>query len=294
MPQNKRAFGVLDCNGAMAEYVAIPARLLFKLADQVSYDVGSMMEPLAVSCRAVNHADDLAGKSVIIVGAGTIGLLALALVKMRGPAKIFVSDLSDSRLEVAKRMGADITVNPARDDLGVIVKEQTDGRNLDVAFEAVGATPTVQQAMACLKFGGTAVWIGNSAKMITINMQEIVTRELKVRGTFLYSKKEFGEVAQMLNSGQAVRRTNDQLEGSDDGSGDRAVRQIGQGPRSAHQGDPQQLGGNEQTRSVQRVFAGNRGRTDPSPERHRGHRENGDQEGPLDCSNTGIALEIHM
>jgi L-iditol 2-dehydrogenase len=199
---NKRALGVLDCNGAMAEYVAIPARLLFKLADHVSFDVGAMMEPLAVSCRAVNHAGDLAGKSVMIVGAGTIGLLALALVKMRGPARIFVSDLSDSRLAVAKKMGADITVNPSRDDLGEIVKQQTDGRNVDVALEAVGATPTVQQAMACLKFGGTAVWIGNSAKMITINMQEIVTRELKVCGTFLYSMKEFSEVAQLLNSGQ--------------------------------------------------------------------------------------------
>ena len=64
------------------------------------------------------------------------------------------------------------------------------------------AAPTVQQAMACLRVGGTAVWIGNSAKMINLNMQEIVTRELRVVGTFLYSFKEFGEVAELLNGGK--------------------------------------------------------------------------------------------
>jgi len=60
----------------------------------------------------------------------------------------------------------------------------------------------VQQAMAALKIGGTAVWIGNSAKMIQVNMQEIVTRELRVVGTFLYTFKEFGEVVDLLNSGK--------------------------------------------------------------------------------------------
>jgi L-iditol 2-dehydrogenase len=199
---NKRFLGVLDCNGAMADCVAIPTRLLFKLADHVSYDVGAMIEPLAVACRAVNHAGDLEGRSVMVVGAGTIGLLVIALVKMRGPARIFVSDLSDSRLAVARQMGADAVINPARDDLGEVVRQQTDGKNLDVAFEAVGATPTVQQAMACLRVGGTAVWIGNSAKMITVNMQEIVTRELNVCGSFLYSMKEFAEVAGLLNGGR--------------------------------------------------------------------------------------------
>jgi len=161
-----------------------------------------MMEPLAVSYRGVNHAGDLTGKNVFIVGAGTIGLLAMAVVKMRNPARIFVSDLSDIRLGVAKKMGADIIINPSRDNVCDIINRETGGVGADVAFEAVGATPTVQQAMAGLRIGGTAVWIGNSAKMIQINMQEIVTRELRVFGTFLYTFKEFGDVADLLNSGK--------------------------------------------------------------------------------------------
>jgi L-iditol 2-dehydrogenase len=199
---NKKALGVLECNGAMAEYVSVPAKLLFKLADHVTYDVGSMMEPLAVSCRGVSHAGDLAGKNVLVVGAGTIGLLATALVKMKNPARIFVSDVIDSRLVIAREMGATRGINPSRDNLTEIIRNETGASGVDVAFEAVGATPTVQQAMASLRDGGKAVWIGNSAKMININMHEIVTKELQVFGSFLYSLQEFGYVAGLLNEGK--------------------------------------------------------------------------------------------
>jgi L-iditol 2-dehydrogenase len=121
---------------------------------------------------------------------------------MRNPAKVFVTDLSDNRLRVAREMGADFTLNPTDSDIPEVIKKATGGLGADIAFEAVGATPTVQQAMSSLKIGGTAVWIGNSAKMINVNMQEIVTRELKVIGTFLYTFKEFGEVVELLNSGR--------------------------------------------------------------------------------------------
>ena len=71
-----------------------------------------------------------------------------------------------------------------------------------MAIEAVGATPTVQQSTACLRLGGTAVWVGNSAKFVNTNMQEVVTRELKVVGSFLYSFDEFATVVDLLNTGK--------------------------------------------------------------------------------------------
>lgn len=196
---NKKALGVLSCNGAMAEYVSIPSKLLFKLSDSVPYEVGSMMEPLAVSYRGVNRAADVTGKNVLVVGSGTIGLLATAILRFRNPKRIFVSDTNDIRLDVARKMGADVVINPSRDDLGDIIRRSTNGVGADVAIEAVGATPTVEQAMTGLRMGGTAVWIGNSAKMIELNMQQIVTRELRVVGSFLYSFQEFQEVVDMLN-----------------------------------------------------------------------------------------------
>ncbi len=199
---NKKALGVLNCNGAMAEYVCVPAKVIFKLADEVSYNVGCLIEPIAVAYRGVNRAGDLEGKNILVVGAGTIGLLVLAIVKMRNPGNVFISDLSDCRLSVAKKMGADFVINPSKDNVNEIIKAETSGLCVDVAIEAVGATATVQQAMSSLRLGGTCIWIGNSAKMININMQEIVTRELNVYGTFLYSFEEFGEVVGMLNSGK--------------------------------------------------------------------------------------------
>lgn len=197
---NKRAFGVLDVDGAFAEYICVPAKSCFKVANNVSYAIGSLMEPLAVSYRGVNHAGDLTGKTVLLVGTGTIGLLALACVKMKNPSKILVSDLSDNRLEVAKEMGADIVINPGKENFKEAIASYTVGKGVDVAIEAVGATPTVQQTMSALAFGGTAIWIGNNRKMIEVNMQEVVTRELKVQGSFLYGYKEFETVVELLNN----------------------------------------------------------------------------------------------
>ena len=91
---NKRAFGVLDVDGAFAEYICVPAKCCFSLSDKVSFSMGSLFEPLAVAYRSVEHAGELEGKTVLIVGAGTIGLLALACVKMKKAGKILISDLS--------------------------------------------------------------------------------------------------------------------------------------------------------------------------------------------------------
>ena len=201
---NRRQYGVLSENGAFADFVCVPAKCCFKLADNVSFETGSLMEPLAVAYRAVGRAgrELITGRNVFMVGTGTIGLLALACVKLLEPAKIIVSDLSDSRLEIAKKMGADEVVNPSRENPAEAVKKLTGGAGADVSFEAVGASVTVQQAMSALRQSGTAVWIGNNKPMVEVNMQEIVTRELTVYGTFLYGFDEFKAVVELLNEGK--------------------------------------------------------------------------------------------
>ena len=160
------------------------------------------MEPLAVAYRGVGHLGDLAGKSVFLAGTGTVGLLAMVCAKIKGAGPIFVSDLEDNRLEVAKNLGADVIINPSKEDLKAVVMAHTDGRGVDCGIEAVGVSPTVQQVMSALRFGGKAVWIGNNRKMIEMNMQETVTRELSIHGSFLYGYKEFGEVVDLLNQGK--------------------------------------------------------------------------------------------
>ena len=199
---NKRAFGVLDIDGAFAEYICVPAKVCFKLKDNISYEVGSIMEPLAVAYRAIAHLGDLNGKDVLIVGTGTIGLLALACVKIQNPNKIFVSDLSDTRLEIAKQMGADVVINPSKNNLQEIIMSETNNEGLDAVAEAVGVASTVKQGIDVLTFGGSAVWIGISSKIIDVEMQKIVTKELTVKGSFLYGFDEFKKVVNILNEGK--------------------------------------------------------------------------------------------
>lgn len=114
------------------------------------------------------------GKTVLIIGAGTIGICILQLVKLKHPARVVVSDLSDTRLAAAKELGADVAINPKRDDAAAVLSELTDGVLADVTIEAVGVQATANQSILCLRVGGKAIWVGMSQKEMTINMQDIV------------------------------------------------------------------------------------------------------------------------
>lgn len=196
---NKRAFGVLDVNGAFAEYISVPEKCCFSIADEIEDAAASLMEPLAVAYRGISHYDSFEGKTVLLVGTGTIGLLAMACAKMKKAARIIVSDLSDNRLAVAKKMGADVVINPGKEDFDERIMAETDGAGVDVSIEAVGIESTVKQALDALKLSGQAIWIGNNSPTITINMQQVVTRELTVQGSFLYSLDEFRQVVSLIN-----------------------------------------------------------------------------------------------
>lgn len=190
---DKQFYGVLDFNGAFEEYLCVPEKLLYKLPESVSFEEGALIEALAVSYCGVKKAGDLSGKNVLIIGGGTIGQLALMVAKTKNPKNLILSDLSNSRLETAKKLGADYVINPNGKDFAEEVQKALGGEQVDIAIEAVGATPTVAQAISVLNPQGTCVWIGNSAKIIELDMQAVVTRELKVLGTYIYTHEEFGE-----------------------------------------------------------------------------------------------------
>ena len=198
---NGKLFGVMAVDGAMAEYLAVPEKLLFKLPEKCSYEIGAMAEPFAVAYGAVKKAGDLKDKNVLIVGAGTIGLCILQVVKLQNPKLIVVSDLSDDRLKVATELGASKTINPTNQDYLELVKIFTDENMIDVSFEAVGITAAANQSLQVLRKMGTSIWVGNSAREIEINMQDIVTSALKICGTYIYTHKEFGEVVEIMGTG---------------------------------------------------------------------------------------------
>ncbi len=192
-----------DAPGAFAEYVVWPARNLVRLPDTVTFDEGALVEPLAVAVRAVNRANlDLEGAtSAVVVGAGTIGLLVASVLKRRGVATVVISDPSPERRAVAQRMGVGVTLDPLEAGFAETVLDLTDGRGADVAFEAVGIGATVAQAHAAVKYGGTVVWIGNNVRMIDVDMQQVVTRELSVLGTYAMSDDDFVDALGLLEAG---------------------------------------------------------------------------------------------
>lgn len=195
---NKLFFGVMSFDGAFQEYLCVPEKLLYPLPDEVSFEEGALVEALAVSFCGVKKAGDLTGKDVLIVGGGTIGQLALMATKVGNPRTITLSDLSNSRLATAKMLGADYVINPGEESFNEALINLIPGGKVDVAFEAVGVGQTVAQAMSVLKPQGTCVWIGNSAKMVEVDMQAVVTQEFRIFGTYIYTHEEFGETIEFM------------------------------------------------------------------------------------------------
>ena len=193
--------GVMDCNGAMTEYICVREQYLIPY-DGVDASVAAMAEPAAVAYNGVSKLSDAeiaAAENILVVGAGTIGLLALLWLKYRGAKRVIVSDATDFRLELAKKLGADATINPATEDFDEAIHRLTDGKLCDASVECVGITPTAQSSINALTNSGVAVWIGNAAKMVSIDMQRIVTTELQIRGNYIYSKEDFETCVRLLS-----------------------------------------------------------------------------------------------
>lgn len=192
--------GVLDFNGSMCEYVSIEEKYLLPF-DGISFNEAAFTEPLAVAYRSVHKISDqqlAEAEYTVVIGAGTIGLLALALLKYRGAKNIIISDATEFRLDVARKLGADFTINPRTNDFTEEIARITKRKGCDFAIEAVGIAPTAANSLECLKIGGTAIWIGNAQKMVEVNMQKIVTKELTIKGNYVYDLDGFADSLRLL------------------------------------------------------------------------------------------------
>lgn len=197
---NRSGLG-MNLNGAYAQAVRVPEKMLFHLPDSMSWEQGAMVEPLAVAMHAVNLTPIKLMDPIVIIGAGTIGLLTILSARLKGAGKIIVTDALDHRLEFARKLGADVTVNVTQEDPVAAVQSQTDGIGAPAVIEAVGITPTAKQSLQMARNGGSVTWIGNSDPEITINMQQIVTRELTVRGAYGFTQ-EFGLSLEAIRTGR--------------------------------------------------------------------------------------------
>jgi len=185
--EDRMVFGV-SCgdyrrHGAFAEYVNVPERIVFPVPDALSFDEAAMVEPVSVAVHAVNITPVQLGDTALVVGAGMIGLLTVQALRAAGCGKIISSDIADDRLEAAKQMGADVTLNAASANVVETVREITGGLGADLSVEAVGADPTVETAIEAVRKGGSVTLIGNVTPKVSFGLQSVVTREITVYGS---------------------------------------------------------------------------------------------------------------
>jgi len=188
-------------HGAFAEYVTVPSHILYALPDSITFEQAAMVEAVSVAVHAVERTPVHLNNSVVVVGAGMIGLLCLQAVKAAGCGKTFVVDLDESRLEVAKQFGADFCLNPSKVDVIETILAETHGRGADLSMEAVGITAATKTAIGCLRKGGSCTLVGNIAKTVEMPLQEVVTRQITLIGTCA-SSGEYPACLDLMASGK--------------------------------------------------------------------------------------------
>lgn len=201
---NRRVLGV-SCgdyrqHGAFAELVSVPRHIVYKLPEDLAFEHAAMIEAVSVAVHAVNRTPITLGDHAVVVGSGMIGLLVIQAARLAGCAHVVAVDLDPDRLALAKRLGANATVQANEADPVAAVQSMTEGRGADVAFEVVGAAKTIDTAIQSVRKGGSVTLVGNLAPTVEMPLQSIVTRELSLYGSCA-SSGEYPACIELLRSG---------------------------------------------------------------------------------------------
>lgn len=175
-----RIIGV-DRDGAFADYISMPASNVMKL-DGISLEVGAIMDPVGNAVHTVLEGGEVPGSTVFILGCGPIGCFACGVAKAAGASLVIASDLNDMRLSLAKTMGADVTLNPGRDDIQGRVRELTGGDGVDLVCEMSGHPAGHAQAFAAARVGGRVNMLGTPSRTTEVDF----ARDVIFKGLTLY------------------------------------------------------------------------------------------------------------
>ena len=188
--------------GAFAEYVSVPARVVHRLPDSLPYSEAAMLEAVAVAIHGVSLAQLKRGDRALVIGAGTIGLLTMQALRAAGCERVMIADVDATRLKLAESLGASIVLS-AQSDLVAQVLQLTQGTGVDVVIECVGRTETIAASIDSVCKGGTVVLVGNISPEITLPLQKVVTRQIRLQGSCA-SSGEYPKAIELMASG-AIR-----------------------------------------------------------------------------------------
>ena len=185
--------------GAFAEYIAVPSRILYRLPKNLSFAEAAMLEAVSVALHGVSLAPISTGSTALVLGAGMIGLLTLQALRAAGCSRVFVADVDATRLKLAQESGATAVLS-AKEDVAKQVFQITGGIGVDVAIEAVGRDETVKASIESVRKGGTVVLVGNISPEVTLPLQKVVTRQIRLQGSCA-SAGEYPRAIELMAAG---------------------------------------------------------------------------------------------
>ena len=186
--------------GAFAEYLTVPARVAYKLPEELGFAEAAMLEAVSVALHSVAVSAMRGGESVLVIGAGMIGLLLVQAARVAGAARVYVSDVDATRLKLAAEMGATETFLASGAALTQEVLQRTNGGGVDVVLEAVGREETIATGIDCVRKGGTVTLVGNISPQVSIPLQKVVSRQIRLQGSCA-SAGEYPEAMRLIASG---------------------------------------------------------------------------------------------
>ena len=188
--------------GGFAEQCTVPAATLLHLPSALTPVQGSLLEPLANGVHAVSMLQQRFPETVVVFGAGTIGLFALQVAAVSGAIRLIAVDTHDARLEVTRRLGASAVLNPKKADVVAMVRGMTGGRGADVTIDAVGAAETRRASVSAVRRGGEVVWLGLHDDPSQISGFQMVLGERKILGSFAVTHRDLRTAIALFTNGK--------------------------------------------------------------------------------------------
>jgi 2-desacetyl-2-hydroxyethyl bacteriochlorophyllide A dehydrogenase len=175
--------------GAYAEYVSVPhlemGKYAARLPESLTYEAGATAEPLSVALYAVDRSHPKPGDTIVVIGAGIIGLCIVRVLRARGIKRVMMSGRREGRLKLARESGAEVVVDAAREDIVATVKKLTDARGADIVYECAGSPATFEQALQMVHRGGRVEVVGLYEEKVTWDPTFIVSNDIDIGGTGL-------------------------------------------------------------------------------------------------------------
>ncbi|MEO1987275.1 MAG: NAD(P)-dependent alcohol dehydrogenase [Martelella sp.] len=188
-------------HGILAPYTVHPAAFTYRLADNVSFAEGALVEPFAIGMQAAARARIKPGDVAVVIGSGTIGIMVALAALAGGCAKVIISDISDAKLAIAAGYPGIAPVNVANEDLAAFVSAQTDGWGADVVFEASGNPRVYDDMIKAVRPGGALVLVGLPPDRVPFNVNNAIAKEIRVETVFRYANV-FDRALELIASGK--------------------------------------------------------------------------------------------